>query len=407
MLHIVGALTDIDCAFDQMADATPAAPAETTPTPAAPAAADAAAPAAVDPAAAAVGADAAALADAVPAPPAAPSLASFQVKETGDVAQVIFCSTRLTGQQMSDILFAPTVWDLGAAKNPLYAESDYIHPKFMVTPYLIGQPEFKKAKKDAVSVAKLANKTAAQPVDPDAQALSKVNELLFDKMVTLFAALLERAAAEGQWIVVDRVRARAPAAELLLECALLKASAKPTILVIDSLQRLQKFGEDPVGSSHLADLARLRATAKECAAAKGKGGAKGKGKGASSAGSLELPAFYSLDAFGDARAFAKPDVKCPCEPDPSHYNKRTQRVDPRVAWSYHYYRTMFASGTHYLLFEDDDIATDIRGMLKFGTVAFNGDSGNTTHRASNPLDSPRCASQPHSTHIASSLPVAR
>ena len=298
-----------------------------------------------------------------------------------------------------------SVWDLGAAKNPLYAESDYIHPKFMVTPYLIGQPEFKKAKKDAVSVAKLANKTAAQPVDPDAQALTKVNELLFDKMVTLFAALLERAAAEGQWIVVDRVRARAPAAELLLECALIKASAKPTILVIDSLQRLKKFADDPVGSTHLADLERLRATAKECAAVKGKGGAKGKGKGAS-ADRLELPAFYALDQFGDARAFAKPDVKCPCEPEPSHFNKRTQRVDPRVAWSYHYYRTMFASGTHYLLFEDDDIATDIRGMLKFGTVAFNGDSGNTTHTAPPTLSTHHAAPPTLSTNIASSLPVA-
>ena len=79
----------------------------------------------------------------------------------------------------------------------------------------------------------------------------------------VFAALLDAAALAGAWVIVDRTDGSGSAtAELLLEMALERGSSKPTIVVIDSLERL---GEARDGARALKALRQLS----ECFKAEG------------------------------------------------------------------------------------------------------------------------------------------
>ena len=75
--------------------------------------------------------------------------------------------------------------------------------------------------------------------------IGKIRDQVF---LAIFVSILDLAASAGNCIVIDRIKGQSSAAELLVEAALLKTAARPTILVVDSLDRLQNFkGEDGKG----------------------------------------------------------------------------------------------------------------------------------------------------------------
>ena len=75
----------------------------------------------------------------------------------------------------------------------------------------------------------------------DSFTLSSLEGGLVLRHERLVAALVDKAASDGQILVVDRVHSLSPAAELLIEAALARTAARPTILVVDSLDRLKSF----------------------------------------------------------------------------------------------------------------------------------------------------------------------
>ena len=82
-----------------------------------------------------------------------------------------------------------------------------------------------------------------------------INSLIFTKLTEVFAAMVDAATLAGNWIVVDRTDGSGSAtAELLLEMALQRGTSSPTILVIDSLERL---GNAAAGSRSQAIIQQL------------------------------------------------------------------------------------------------------------------------------------------------------
>ena len=136
-----------------------------------------------------------------------PAVATFNIKETGAVAHAIFCTGRLSADQLRQVLWEPSAWALPKCGRILCAESDYIHPKSWVTPQLVALEEYTRQRKDGMLQARMAVK-AGQATDKEVFALDVVNGLLFSKMVNLLAALVEQAASAGDWIVVDHARTR-------------------------------------------------------------------------------------------------------------------------------------------------------------------------------------------------------
>ena len=307
------------------------------------------------------------------------------------MGHVVFCGSRLTGDQLNQILFEPSAWDLqtGAlTAKSIYPNSDYYHPKQLVSPALLALPAYKKTSKDAAAQTARAAKIGTPPAvqNPEAFTMNVVNGIVFDKLVTLFAALVDKVAADGNWFIIDRVKSPSPTAELLLECALAQTTSRPTIVVLDSFKRLRKY--DASGSLHaetarcIADLERLRATAAALPPAPpstAKGAKKPKPPTVATADLMTFPQFYAHDAFLSAADWVRGDnAALPCAPEAAHINPRTKMpAEPvRVNWAYHYTRTIFGSGTHYLLYDEDEDVPDLRGLLgkQAGTVTINGES---------------------------------
>ena len=85
-----------------------------------------------------------------------------------------------------------------------------------------------------------------------------INSVIFTKLTEVFAAMVDAAKLAGNWIVVDRTDGSGSAtAELLLEMALARGSPAPTILVIDSLERLGNARDGSRSHAIVKQLAEL------------------------------------------------------------------------------------------------------------------------------------------------------
>ena len=289
---------------------------------------------------------AAAAPPAVEAAAAPPAVATFAVKETGWVANVLFSGMRLSPAQMQQVLWEPSAWEckMGKPNKLVYADADFVHPLHFVTERLASLAAFKNQKKDAAAQAKSASKiSAGAAAGQGAFELGVMNKVLYSKLVTYFAALLDSAAAQQHWIVIDRIRCPSPAAELLLECALAQTASRPHVLVIDSYQRLRKF-ESAESARILADLDQLRGTARPI----GKG-ARPPPASKAATPSVTIAQTYTTEEFMEIKTFAGSAKPMPCTPEQAHLVPRTQIADPRVAWGYHYTQHLFGSGSHYLI----------------------------------------------------------
>ena len=338
------------------------------------------------------------------------------------MCKVLFSGGRLSQAHLASALSdATTVWGVPAAKALLFADSDYVHPRELVTEKLMAFEAFKDQKKEAMAQATMVAKQAKEQAKgqaktkeqkraaaaaekaaaaakgapgsaaaKDAFALGIVNNVLFAKLVSYVAALVASAAGSGSWIVVDRVRSLSPAMELLLDAALagIPPEHRPPVLVVDSIQRLKKHLLDTpeVTQKCLDDLERLKATATPLPAAgaaappaaAAAAPSEAEAKGAAEAPHeepLTLPEFYATEMFLEPRLHVL--KKPPCRPEPAHMLAQGQgkRLDPRVVWAYHYTRTLFNGGSLYLVFDEDECAPDLRqqSLVRTATFCANGE----------------------------------
>ena len=89
-----------------------------------------------------------------------------------------------------------------------------------------------------------------QPLEPDTVGEDEsINNLIYSKLKAVFSAMLDAAKLAGSWVVVDRTDGQGSAtAEVLIELALERGAQRPTIVAIDSLERLGRAREG--GRSH-------------------------------------------------------------------------------------------------------------------------------------------------------------
>ena len=134
-----------------------------------------------------------------------------------------------------------------------------VHPKMFAAQKLVDLKSFEKHWADALLHAD------ANSLTGDAKnqfALEVINDVIFLKLVTIFSAVLDAAAIANNWIVIDRTSAKSPAAEVLIEAALKQTTSRPTILVVDSYDRLRNFkgerGGGGLGGSLRARLLKRR-----------------------------------------------------------------------------------------------------------------------------------------------------
>ena len=177
---------------------------------------------------------------------------------------------------------------------------------------------------------------------------SSINNIIFTKLKEVFAALLDAATLAGNWIIVDRTDGSGSAtAELLLEMALERGSSRPTILVIDSLERLGSAREGFRALKVLRQLKTCFANS-DCTTQTPNGTER----------DFLFNYGYSLEEFsepGTMETFGEvEDHKLPFAVIKEHQRKAYNNTcDPQRKWRYFYVDSLWASGTHIVLKNND------------------------------------------------------
>ena len=103
---------------------------------------------------------------------------------------------------------------------------------------------------------------AAKVIEKDTEAMLEVplvNKLAFQRLLNVFSVLVDYAIYSNSYIVVDRVQNFSPTAELMLELALRKnPTSTPVVLYVDSKARLEK------ANHKLKELKRAKFLRKSC-----------------------------------------------------------------------------------------------------------------------------------------------
>jgi hypothetical protein len=122
-----------------------------------------------------------------------------------------------------------------------------MHPKALATMKLSSQPQFDDWMKQ--SEAQLRKTMTSEDVDlnnPEVireQSNIVINQLIFQRLLTIFSAILDAASLSNNWIIINRASptGSSATAEFMLEIAMQQTSQRPTVIVIESLARLRRF----------------------------------------------------------------------------------------------------------------------------------------------------------------------
>ena len=194
-----------------------------------------------------------------------------------------------------------------------------------------------------------------------------ISKLLFERLLRMYVSTLDACDKANNWILIDRASDdSSAAAELLIEYALQRTTSRPVILVIDSLERLEKSRK--VVSQHPADggnelisscdgpalvskiLENLKDSKEYCHSVFESSPYRKIGKFASE----EFKEFaYQPTDFDDYRRFVVSDCRdLPFDPEALDVMQGYEtRLHEKKHWSYFYRSFIYGSGTHYIFVE--------------------------------------------------------
>ena len=215
-----------------------------------------------------------------------------------------------------------------------------------------------------------------QPVDTESlMEDTSIGGHIYTKLTEVFSALLDAATLAGAWIVLDRTDGQGSAtAEALLDLALERGAQRPTIVVVDSLERLGRARSGSRAHKMLHQLCRIFHDSENATPSP-----------IGTEAELSLDFLYSLDEFDQASAFsAVPDEELPFPVAPEHKRKHLVGAEhdtchPNRKWRYFYVDGLFANATHYVLKSNDTDAFDMESLTRMGYLYAHGDT-RTYHR---------------------------
>jgi len=196
---------------------------------------------------------------------------------------------------------------------------------------------------------------------------SSINNLIFMKLKAVFAAMLDAATLAGSWVVVDRTDGSGSAtAELLLEMAIERGTSKPTVLVIDSLERLGSSREGSRSRKVMAQLRDLFASGDEFISQTPNGSER----------DFSFDYKYTPADFEAPQDFADvPDHRLPFEVLADHQRaKYNDTCDPSRKWRYFYIDGLFKSGTHIVIKNNDTDEFNLDEVTSQGFLYAHGDT---------------------------------
>lgn len=218
--------------------------------------------------------------------------------------------------------------------------------------------------------------TDLKPNDTDKSmgSESSINTLIFTKLTEVFSALLDAVKLNESWILVDRTAGQGSAtAEFLLEKALDSGAVRPTIVAIDSLERLGSARE---GCNSGRIMKQLSDMYDDENAVKMPNGTEKE---------LTVDFMYELKSFERAETYHDiPDSKMPFPVLPDHQRVAFNNTcDPNRKWRYFYLDGLFSAATHYIIKSNDSDELNMDNVAPQGYLYAHGDSRTYRRLSSN------------------------
>ena len=172
------------------------------------------------------------------------------VAKSPHISEMVFVpasSKPITQREVMDLITKK--WKLTPANMLINCDAGSMHPKALATKKLSSQPQFHQWMED--SKAQLRSKmddSTAQVNEEDliVDCNNVINTLIFQRLLTVFSAILDAASLSNNWILINRASATGSSAtgELMLELAMEQTSQRPVVIVIESMNRLRRFTND-------------------------------------------------------------------------------------------------------------------------------------------------------------------
>jgi len=258
-------------------------------------------------------------------------------------------------------------WGLTPANMLINCDAGSMHPKALATQKLSAQPQFSTWMEDSEAQLRLKREgtDTSAPVSPTELAEEcniVINQLIFQRLLTIFSAVLDAASLSNNWILINRASSTGSSAtaELMLELAMEQTSQRPVIIVVESFNRLRRFTNDDA-KEQIALLEKLREISEPITA-----------YDSNDFRVVKMNAKYSIEEFDNYEWW----TDLATHPIPSVPHKADLQanglVGERARWGYHYQSAMFTSGTHYIILDGDETVFPISALGSVGNVCANG-----------------------------------
>ena len=136
-------------------------------------------------------------------------------------------STALNSKKIGDIV--KDTWKLPMPNMIVNCDAGSAHPSELGTQKLCQGEAFtqwaseanaQRSRSRSIGDKKLGEEKSEEKGVMDDETRDVINSLLYQKLVTVYAAILDAAKMSNNWIIVDRTAGSSPTAELLLEQAM-------------------------------------------------------------------------------------------------------------------------------------------------------------------------------------------
>ncbi len=297
--------------------------------------------------------------------------ARFVDEETGAarssiISEFVFvpAGAKVTSKTITDIIV--NKWKLEPANMLINCDAGSMHPRALATKKLSSQPQFfdwmNQAKAQMLKTQTEEEKAEFNLDDPDVlkeQSNIVINQLIFQRLLTIFAAVLDAASLSNNWIFINRANPNGSSAtgQYMLEIAMNQTSQRPNVVIIESMARLRTFTNED-STNCLASLENLASKAISFDR-----------YNKDEFEPVKYPANYDIEEFNDYRSWVDKDV-----PTVVHRDDMTAEgtVGERARWGYHYQSCLYTSGTHYIILDGDESSFPVAAMGNIGYVCAHG-----------------------------------
>jgi hypothetical protein len=320
----------------------------------------------------------------------------FHAEAEGVVKEMLFVPAGMTVTPKKIAAIVKDQWKIPPPNMIVNLDVGTCHPSKLATKLLRDQPQFlnwiEQARHQQLKRSESFRAMATGHDDDDGDdddegvgphfqedsrdpACNVINNMIYQKLLEAFSAIVESACMSNNWILFDRTRLEGASgtAELLLELAMERTKLRPVVIVVDSVDRLKNWHHE-AAAAQIEMLRKCREDALPISDENSHNVLTEHYNGSS----------YNTTDFSDWKkhpVYGTYTNKLSDLPSkPKEYHKEyspdgTATISRERVWRYFYRMFMYNKGSHYVLLGDLHSRFPVDTLAPVGSVCAHGGAG--------------------------------